>query len=294
MTLRDNEALRAEVLKLLYDAGGHFPGDPPTTEFADRILATVDRHLAADAIHNAELEAKLTELLNQLLGESGSRIAAARHNAKDHAAYVSICDHPDCKAKALVADAVESATTDGIALESLVETWADEQVAEDGPRTTPAEKALIVWVMTKRGRLADVVAIAAAATPLTCSDMDCFDASPHGEHGPVARKARTHRATTDGIATGLSRALVALEARELHEAAGAVRELLEAAVDRHLAAPVVPADIRAMNGLPPYTTASTAGPIVELCGADEGTPHSEEFNCGQPDRALAAHPRKAP
>jgi len=170
MTLRDNEALRAEVLKLLYDAGGHFPGDPPTTEFADRILATVDRHLAADAIHNAELEAKLTELLNQLLGESGSRIAAARHNAKDHAAYVSICDHPDCKAKALVADAVESATT----------------------------------------------------------------------------------------------------------------------------APVVPADIRAMNGLPPYTTASTAGPIVELCGADEGTPHSEEFNCGQPDRALAAHPRKAP
>ena len=37
----------------------------------------------------------------------------------------------------------------------------------------------------------------------------------------------------DGIATGLSRALVALEARGLHEATGVVRELLEAAVDRH-------------------------------------------------------------
>lgn len=38
-------------------------------------------------------------------------------------------------------------------------------------------------------------------------------------------------ATTDGIATGLSRALVALEARGLHEAAGVVRSLLEALVD---------------------------------------------------------------
>ena len=46
--------------------------------------------------------------------------------------------------------------------------------------------------------------------------------------------------THAGIATGLSRALVALEARGMHEAAGAVRELLEATVDRHLAAPVEP------------------------------------------------------
>ena len=44
-------------------------------------------------------------------------------------------------------------------------------------------------------------------------------------------RAVLRAATTDGIATGLSRALVALEARGLHEAAGVVRELLEAAVD---------------------------------------------------------------
>jgi hypothetical protein len=44
----------------------------------------------------------------------------------------------------------------------------------------------------------------------------------------------------DGIATGLSRALVALEARGLHEAAGVVRELLEATVDAATAVSVPP------------------------------------------------------
>ena len=47
----------------------------------------------------------------------------------------------------------------------------------------------------------------------------------------AARKSNSD-SLRDGIATGLSRALVALDARGLHEATGVVRELLEATVAR--------------------------------------------------------------
>jgi hypothetical protein len=63
-----------------------------------------------------------------------------------------------------------------------------------------------------------------------CHVANLFD----GQAAPslyVKSTREIESATTDGIATGLSRALVALKARGLHEAAGVVRELLEKLVD---------------------------------------------------------------